>query len=318
MKHVFIFNPKTFYEQQWLMDVIFDDIGQYFRSQEKLDFSTHVSRYPREAIGIIQKQADEAKDGETVRIYAIGGDGILFDCLNGIVGLPNMELAAVPYGKTNDFIRAFGEERTELFKDIPSLVTASSVPTDIISAGNNYAINGCSVGLVSAAAVTMRGMNLKLGKFANFFLFHRFLSFLSNLPVVLKKQINTHAYKITIDDQDYSGNYSIVNIANGPYYDGNKSMAAGAMPDDGLMDVVLFKSIRPLAALWSMEKYSRGKLPSNCVLVQAKKITVQSVEPVWFQLDGELFQDTSISFEVIPGAVQVVAVNGLIYRNSGH
>jgi hypothetical protein len=73
--------------------------------QEQTNFSTMFSHYPRDAMQLIQRQINTAEEGETVRVYAIGGDDILFDCLNGIMGLSNVELAIKNHGDTNDFIR---------------------------------------------------------------------------------------------------------------------------------------------------------------------------------------------------------------------
>jgi hypothetical protein len=80
------------------------------------DCSIHVSRYLRDAIGVISKYRSGVPEGAVVRVYAVGGDGILFDCLNGIVGLRGVELGALPYGNTCDFPRAFGEEALPLFR----------------------------------------------------------------------------------------------------------------------------------------------------------------------------------------------------------
>jgi len=312
MKHVFIVDPKAFRDQQWRMDGLLDSIGQFFRTQDRPDFSTLFSHYPRDAIGLIQKQVEEAEEFDTVRVYAIGGDDILFDCLNGIVGLPSMELAIAPYGDTNNFIRAFGEKKAELFKDIPSLVEADTISTDVIQVGNNCAINGCSIGLTPAAVIKMKEIRQKLDKglrrFAGFFFF------LYRLTSVFNREIIAHHYDITIDDNDYSGNYSQINVINAPYFARHKIALAGAMPDDGLMDVLLFKSVTPLATSRSLRRYSRGKIPSNCVRVQAKKVEVKSDKPMYIQTDSEFLVDNSITFEIVPGAVQVVAVNNLVYQ----
>ena len=302
MKHIFIFDTESFYEDEWRMDAIFDSIEQYFRDQEKTNFSIKLSRFRRDAIVLIEEQVKETEEGETVRVYAVGGDGILFDCLNGIAGLPNIELAVVPYGNLISFLRIFGKEKTELFKDIESVINAPSIPTDMIYTGNNYVLNAGFIGLIPAITVKMKGVNNKL------------LAFMNYLSIVYDKRIIARQYKITIDDQDYSGKYSLIKIANGPYYSDDKFAAAGAMPDDGWLDVILFKSSNPLTNLLSMRMHAKGKKPSNCIILQAKKIAVLSNEPMWIQLDNEFLNDTSITFEVIPGAVQFVAVNNLTYQ----
>jgi diacylglycerol kinase family enzyme len=328
MKHVFVFDLGAFAERQFAFashgmprllqqekpDVIQDRIGQYFRTQVKPDWSVQQSRFPRDAIGIIQKEADEVKDNDTVRVYAIGGDEILFDCLNGVAGLPQAELAAVPYGRTNDFVRAFEGGRPEKFRNIPTLVAAPTIPTDIIDTGNNFALIGCAVGFSPAAAVKLRNWKKSRNRFTSFFIVDRIMSFFSNLSTGFNRKITARSYKITIDDQDYSGNYSLILVSNCPYYGGSKIGVVGAVPNDGLLDVALFKSAGPLRTLMSLGIYSRRKKPSNCTLLQAKKISVQSDEPVWIQLDSEFLQDSSINFEVVPGAVQIVAVDSLSYR----
>ncbi|MDR0472273.1 MAG: hypothetical protein LBH43_01170 [Treponema sp.] len=307
MRHIFIYDPSHFQEQQWKIDSILDKIGQYFRTQITPKFSTQIPRYPRETIGIIQKQVDEEKDGETVRVYAIGGEEILFDCLNGIAELSNADLAIMPHGSKNDFLRVFGDDKTELFNNISLIAESESVPTDIIKAGNVYALNGCFVGL--AAINAQRTKEVKKKKTSRFYTFRLFMAFLAYLYSIFDRRIITRYYNITVDGEDYSGNYYHIGVSNGPRYDGKKIAAIGAIPDDGLLEVALLKTVTPLIGLFSMKKHFRGKTPGNCVTMKAKNITIKSEEPFWVQLDGEFVQDTSISFEVAPKAVQIVSAN---------
>jgi len=290
------------------MDGLLDIIGQHFRTQEKPNFTTVVSKFPREAVGLVQKQVDEA-DGDTVRVYAVGGDSILFDCLNAIVGQPNMELGVLPHG-VNTFIRSFGEGKVEAFKNIASITSAPVVPTDVIEVGNTYAISGCSVGFAPAVA-------MRIGDFSDSKIARRLGNlrrFFTGFSFIFDRNIVACQYKITIDDKDYSGAYSLVNIVNGPHFGRKKTGLAEVKLDDGLIDVVLFKSASVLATLINFRKFSRGKLSSGCVRVKAKKVEIRSDKPMWIQTDSEYLMDTNITFEVVPGAVQVVAVDNLTYQ----
>jgi len=312
MKHVFVFDPKAFYNQQWKMDNIHDNIGQFFRTQDKPDFSVQQSRYRRNAMLLIQEEAEKAKPGDIIRIYAVGGEEILLDCLNGIAHYPDMQLVAMPYGETNDFIRIFGAENVELFRDIPSLVKAETLPTDIIRWGVNYALNSCYIGINSAVSKNIKDIKSSLNKSS--FLILSKLSFLLNyLLMAFDKNQAGREYKITVDDEDYSGHYSLIHVANGPYYAGKLTGASEATPNDGLLDIVLIKATHPLGTLFSMRKYFRGKRPKNCVLVQGKKITIHCDSQMWIQLDNEFIQDTDISLSLIPQAVQMVVLNNLSY-----
>jgi len=312
MKHVFVFDPKAFYNQQWKMDNILDGIGQFFRTQEKLDFSIQFSRYRRNAIGIIQEEAEKANIGDRLRIYAIGGEEILFDCLNGVVHYPNMQLAYVPHGETNNFLKIFGEDKTESFKDIPGLVQSDAIPTDVIRWGVNFAFNSCYIGMNSAISKNLKDLKTKLNK-ASYILFSKFTSFANYFLTAFDKQLAARQYKITIDDVDYSGHYSLIHVANTPYFNGKKTGASDATPDDGLLDITLIKASLPLTTLSSMRRYSKGKRTKNCVFIQGKKAAIQSNGQMWIQLDNEYILDTEINLSVVHHAVQLVAPNGLSY-----
>jgi len=316
MKHVFVFDPKAFYNQQWKMDNILDNIGQFFRTQEKPDFSIQFSRYRRNAISIINDEAEKARAGDTVRIYAIGGEEILFDCLNGVAHFPNMQLAAVPYGEINNFIKIFEKEKgdnvTDSFTDIPTIVKSKTLPTDAIRWGVNYALNSCYIGMNSAISKRLKDLKSNLNK-GSFFIFSKLSSFINYILTSFDKHQAAREYKITIDDQDYSGNYSLIHIANCPFYNGKRTGAADATPDDGLLDIVLIKAAIPLVTLSALRKYSKGKRPKNSVFIQAKKINVHSNNQMWIQLDNEYIQDTDINLSIVHHAVQIVAPKDLSY-----
>jgi len=312
MKHVFVFDPKAFYSQQWKMDNILDNIGQFFRTQEAPDFSIQFSRYRRNAISIIDDEAEKAKPEDVIRIYAIGGDEILFDCINGVVHYPNMQLAAVPHGESYDFLKIFGEKNIEHFRDIPTLVQSDAIPTDAIRWGVNYALNSCYIGMNSAILKNLKDMKSSLNK-GSFILFSKLSTFVNLLFSAFDKHIAARQYTISIDNEDYSGHYCLVHVANGPYHSGKKTGVKDATPDDGLLDIALIKSSHPLGTLSSMRKYSKGKRPKNCILVQGKKITVKSANHMWVQLDNEYIQDTEITLSVVNHAVHLVTVNNLTY-----
>jgi diacylglycerol kinase family enzyme len=68
--------------------------------------------------------------------------------------------------------------------------------------------------------------------------------------------------------------------------------------------------------MWSMKYYLDGKIPSNCVTIQAKKIEIQSDRHMRIQLDNEYIRDTGISIKVAPHAVQMVAIDNFSYQKS--
>jgi YegS/Rv2252/BmrU family lipid kinase len=282
------------------------------------DYSIRTSRYPRSAFGIINQFMDKVPGDVIVRIYAVGGDGILFDCLNGIVGLPNVELASLPYGTTNDFIRAFGEGKTKLFKSLEKQVSSPALKTDIIYCGSNYALNSCCIGVESESLLQTLRLNKTFEKPISWF--HGLGSLMYVAGGVLgirNEKVRRQEYTINMDGEEIRGKFAIINIANGSCYGGNKIPSPAALPDDGLLEVIYMESKDFLHTAQYFIPYLSGKYykyPNTFIHKQARKITITSPIPLLVNLDGEVFFDTNLTAEIVPGAVNFVAPGGLRYK----
>jgi diacylglycerol kinase family enzyme len=317
--HLFIINPRSF-RFTGGTDGIIAEIRAHFQARAQTaqeEYRIHVSRYPRDAIGVVRKFASEA-EGAVIRVYAVGGNGILFDCLNGVVGIADAELASLPYGNTNDFARSFGEDKLPLFRDIAKQVSSGTVKTDIIYCGSNYAMNFCTVGVESASI--MRTMRLTRALDWVIRISRRIVPFifiLGGVAAVWDRKVREQHYRITVDGERADGNYSTLNIANGPCYGGNKSAVTGAMPNDGVLDALFLKSVSAPQILKILPGYLRGgyyKYPDLIRYRRARRVEIASETPILVNLDGEVFFDTSITVEIIPQAVNIVAVDGLGYQ----
>jgi diacylglycerol kinase family enzyme len=238
------------------------------------------------------------------------------------VGLPNAELAIVPYGNFNDMIRAFGENKTALFRNIRLQTVSPVIATDIINCGTNYALNFCTIGLESDAI--MASMNMynsiagRVRKFRglNFFLYTTFF-LLGGVKALLNKKVLNQRYTITADGEDFSGLYGAINIANGPCYGGNKNPVITAKPDDGFLDTLFFRGTGSFKAMRIMGSYLKGefrRFPKEFIWKRLRKIEIRSDDPLLVDMDGETVFDTSLTIEIIPGAVKIVAPGGAVYE----
>ncbi|MDR2089374.1 MAG: hypothetical protein LBP73_08475 [Clostridiales Family XIII bacterium] len=317
--HLFVVNPRSF-RYAGGPDKLIAEIRACFQNNVQEEHHIHISRYPRDAVGVVRRFAASVQEGTIVRVYAVGGDGILFDCLNGIVGISNMELAAVPYGNTNDFVRSFGEGKTALFRDIAKQVSAGTVKTDIIYCGSNYAMNFCTVGVESASIMhTMRLTHafdwlIRLSRRAVPILF-----IVGGIFGILDRRVREQEYSVSLDGLRTEGRYTTINIANGPCYGGDKSAVTSALPNDGALDILMLKSAKlsQLRILKIIPRYLRGgyyRYPELFRYRRVRKAEISSNTPILVNLDGEVFFDTNIAVEVIPQAIDVVAVDGLEYK----
>jgi YegS/Rv2252/BmrU family lipid kinase len=315
--HLFIINPRSF-RFTGGPDGIMSEIHAYFQDNKQEEYHIHVSRYPRDAIGIIRRFAAALPDGVVTRVYAVGGDGILFDCLNGIVELPNMELAVIPYGSSNDFALSFGEGKTELLRDIAKQVSAGTIKTDIFHCGSNYAMNTCTVG-VEAAAVTYAVDLIKTFAWA-IRITRRIVAPLytvGGIFAILDRKIREQRYRITLDEERVDSACTCINIANGPYCGGGMSAVTSAMPNDGVIDALILKSGTAMQILKMLPQYLRGgyyKYPDFFSYRRMRKMEISSDTPISVNIDGEAFLDMNVTIEIIPKAIDIVAPDGVVYE----
>ncbi|MDR0374795.1 MAG: hypothetical protein LBH85_03630 [Treponema sp.] len=321
-KHLFIINPVSFRGKAEI-DAFIAEVQECFASDIEAERHIHVSQFPRDAIRVVRRYIIQAGPKTPVRVYAVGGDGILFDCLNGLIGLPNAELATVPYGHTNDFMRAFGEGLRAVFRNIPLQATAPLVATDILHCGSNYAMNLCTVGIESAALFKAVYRQRQMRRWP-FFLknnahIYNFMYIWGGAVAMFNKKTRDQEHTVSIDGEDASEAYININIANGPCCGGDKSEVVTAVPDDGFMDILLFRKVKgAFDGLVKIVPYTAGhydRVPAGYfVLKRGKIITIRSSRPLMINMDGEVFYDTNLTVELIPAAVNIVAPNNLPYR----
>jgi diacylglycerol kinase family enzyme len=146
---------------------------------------------------------------------------------------------------------------------------------------------------------------------------YRSLYYLGGFFAAFNKKVTDQKYDITIDGEEISGNFRSINIANGPFYGGNKNPIRTAVPDDGILDILLGTSSGALRTMHLMHPYLKGryeKFPLDFIMKQGHRITIHSDSPLLVNLDDEVFYDTSLTVEVIPQAVKIVDATGKGYK----
>jgi diacylglycerol kinase family enzyme len=313
MEHLFIINPKSFSPNLRKMDHFISRIKKFFREKEE-QCTIHISRFPRDAIIIIRRYFKNAATDTRIRVYSVGGDGEAFDCLNGIIGMPNAELAVMPYGTGSDFVRAFGLRHYNDFRDVRKQAAASTIPVDVIKCNENYALNFCAVGAEASANIKIISLTSRFEHSRRRFpFFDKMLNNIGSLGAPFDKRVMGQSYEIYADGEDISGEYHGINIANGPYYGYGMSAVTSAVPDDGLLDMILIKKISFFKSLIITGAYTHGgwkMFPNSFIFRRVKKVSIHSSKPIFVDLDGEAFFDTRLDIEIIPKPVNVVSVSG--------
>ena len=295
MKHIFLINPaagKKGNSESIIRPQIEDYCGK-----NGLDYEIYVTKCQGDAQNYC---AERAKSGETLRFYACGGDGTLYEVVNGVFGNPNCEVAVIPMGSGNDFIRLFGTK--EQFCNVEAQVTGIPVELDVVKCGDKIAINQCSMGMdaeVCAKQSSFKKLPLVNGEMAYF---------LAAIEALFKKL--GHNFTIKIDDNEpFEDNVLFCVAGNSRWYGGGFMAAPLAWPDDGKHDFVIVRLARGRLRLASrLQKYKKGQhlgLPMT-KYINGSRLEIHSDVPAAGNFDGECEDGNVAVFEIVPKAIKFV------------
>lgn len=295
MKHIFIVNPAAGKGQAATR--IVPQIEAYFKAHPELSYEVYITKAQGDGKTHVE---NAAKTGEPLRFYACGGDGTLYEVVNGAYKYQNAAVGILPLGSGNDFARIFG--KSDKLLDIDAQVNAETRKFDLIDAGGHVAINQCSMGLdaeVCAKQAYFKKLPGVGGEFA----------YTMSLFYCLFRRLKSD-FKIVIDDDKViEGRMLFALCGNSRWYGGGYKGAPKAVPDDGLLDFILVrKTVGRLKLAGLVGKYKRGEhLTWDFTdFVRGKKLQIFSKNPAAVNVDGECEYVTESTFQILPAALDVI------------
>jgi len=265
----------------------------------KTDFDYEIieTEYQHHAIRIVKSIGEK---GEKCRVFACGGDGSLFDVVNGAVGFDNIEVGIIPCGSGNDYIKYYGDKRKFLSEDY--ILNGKSMPIDLIKCNDKYCVNIASIGMdayVCQQKEKMKFLSKISGSLA--YIVAVFITFIFHM---------SEKFKVKIGDEDFfEKELMFIVAANGRYYGGSFNPTPDAVVNDGLIDAMTINKVSRLQVLDLIGKYQKGTHVDIKDLVSVKKVKrveVISEKVIPVNLDGELFDSDTAVFEIVEKAVNFI------------
>ena len=242
--------------------------------------------------GDARRLATEAARAGFRKIVAAGGDGTVNEVVNGLSGTEAI-LGVLPVGTMNVFAREHGLP-VELADAWAVIRDGKSREIDLAAANGAHFIQLAGIGL-DAQIVKETAWEVKksLGP----------LSYLLSAAAVAARVPPT----IVVEAAGSSHEGSFVLIGNGRYYGTKLVLFPEAKPDDGLLDILIFKNLGYL----DIARYLGGVLIgkhtglSDVIYFQAPQARVHSVQEVPIEVDGELCGTLPATFRVT-GKLRVI------------
>ena len=289
MKHVFIINPTAGKSDS--RQKIYD-MAEKLRQDHGLEVQCLLTKKQGHATEIARRLC---QSGEELRFYACGGDGTVNEVANGIIGYDNASMTVIPVGTGNDFLKNFGPEDMEKFRDAENLWDAPQFPIDAIDVNGRVALTIACSGIDARVARDVH-------KYSESPLLDGKGSYIYSLAVnFLFKGIGTH-WTITLDDVTTEGDWSLVSVCNGRYYGGGFMPVAEARMDDGVLNTLVVREVNRRTFLKFVGPYSRGeyaKFPEYAHCSCPKVVHIHSEKPdIVTCLDGESVVNSDVTIKL--------------------
>lgn len=273
MQHIFIVNPTSAKGKP----IVVAQVIKECCDQKKLDYQIFYTTRPKEATEIAQKFSQERDHV----IYSVGGDGTLFEVINGMMPENKALLSVVPAGSGNDFYRTIQDQKEPFWS------------VDVGQMNEYYFLNSASVGLDAEVVNNITKMKQ----------LHIPPSMIYKASI-LYSYFKYQPYEITMFSKDISrtNKITIFAVCNGKYYGGGFPIAPKAKIDDGKFDIYEVDQLSKLQIPSMLSKLTKGTHESaSCVHHDQKdSIVLKSNQELVCNLDGEAIRDNTFDFKMAP------------------
>lgn len=303
-KYEFIVNPKS---RSGMGKLIWDTLEPELKKR-RVDYKVYSTEHRKHAEKIA---AGLTADGERHRIVVLGGDGTVNEVINGICFPEKVILGYIPIGSSNDFARGLKipsdplealeivlNPRRVMDMDIGTISRKGGTRRFAVSAGIGFDAAVCHEVCVSWWKKILN--RIGLGK----------LSYAVVALDRLKKDRPAEMH-ITLDGERelvFEKTYFAA-FMNLPFEGGGFRFCPDALPEDGMLDIVILSGVSRLKALFLLPTALVGKhvLFRGVTILRCRKAEAETDRPMPIHTDGEpLFLRNSIKAEIREEKLKVI------------
>lgn len=237
-------------------------------------------------------------------IVVVGGDGTLHEAVNGLAGSEgDIRVGVVPAGTGNDFSAALG---------IPRDPRAA---LDLVRRGP---VRRVDLVRVRVGGTESRAVNFALGGFGGDIARHvtpirkrrwRRLVYLRG-ALASMRGLRPHVTALTVDGEDLPRSpHLAVLVANGPRLGAGVTVAPGASPVDGRMDVIAVRgrSVPAVAGVLARALVGRHLRSPRVSRRRARRLRIRARPSMPFNADGQALGTGDAELELLAGVLRVHA-----------
>lgn len=232
-------------------------------------------------------------------VIAAGGDGTLNEVVNGLAMQEHRpKFGVIPMGTTNDFARALHIPR-DIQGAIDVITAGETIPVDVGRMNDRYFINIAGGGRLTELTYEVPSkLKTMLGQLAYY------LKGIEMLPSIKPTDV-----RIEYDGRVFEGESLLFLIGLTNSVGGFEKLAPDSSVNDGLFTLIILKKTNLAEFIRIAGLALRGDHLNDphVIYTKARRIQVQSSDPMLINLDGELGGEIPADFENLYRHIEVFA-----------
>ncbi|MBQ9311522.1 MAG: diacylglycerol kinase family lipid kinase [Bacteroidales bacterium] len=287
-KLLFIINPVSGIGKQKTVETALE---QYL-NKDKFDYDITYTEYAHHATKISQQATEKGYN----TVVAVGGDGSINDCVQGLVG-SNIRLGIIPAGSGNGLARCL-HIPLEVKKAIEVINNYNYLNIDTVNMNGMTYASVAGVGFDALIAKEFTGNSTR--------------GFQTYLRLVLKDYLNykPKKYRLKIDGKEIEQEALFISFMNSNQFGYNAVIAPKASLNDGLLDIVIVKKVPIMLAplVVQMLFFHQFDKAMYVNTYRAKEVEVLDFEDNIINFDGEgiEYKGNNLKFTVNPSNLNVI------------
>jgi diacylglycerol kinase (ATP) len=251
-----------------------------------------IGRDAADARGLAEKALADGVEA----LVVCGGDGLVHLGVQ-VVAETGTPLGIIPAGTGNDVARYFDLPRKDAAAAADRIIGSRVRTIDLARSGSTY-----------FATVLAAGFDALVNERANDMTWPRGQMRYNLATLAVLRTFRPLNYLLDLDGTERRVEAMLVAVGNGPSFGGGLRITEGALLDDGLLDVVIIKTMSKPDLIRTYPKLFSGTHTSHPQYERhrVRRVTVATPGIVAYA-DGERFGALPLTIQAVPGALKVLA-----------
>ncbi|MGO1989634.1 diacylglycerol/lipid kinase family protein [Mammaliicoccus vitulinus] len=280
---------------------IYKELGQVTENLTQLcdDLTIKLSKEEGQIKSYCKEIAENNHVSSFDVFFILGGDGTLNELINGVVeNNLQIPIGVLPGGTFNDFTKTLNLSQKPM-QASQDLLNSQIKSFDVLDVNGTYALNFAGIGLMVQNAENVESNQKELfGKFSYVF---------STIKTVSNPEI--YNYKLIADGKEYSGETSMILVANGQNVGGSKIPLEDLSPNDGKMNIFIFdkQNFSIINDFFKVkDSMNWNEISESITHISCESASLETDPHAKLDIDGEILFETPVDIKLLKDQVKLL------------